>query len=101
MDPAVTGLGGPAPRNCERLLIHPTGTLHNRPTARTAAPNLFLAGDCIRTDVDLASGEGANEAARLAVNALLDADNSDAERAWELYRPVRYRLGLSNTFDLG
>lgn len=51
--------------------------------------------------MDLASREGANEAARLAVNALLDADNSDAERVWELYRPVRYRLGLSNTFDLG
>ena len=48
------------------------------------------------------------------VNALLDADNSDAERCrvWELFRPpemeplkrvdeVRYRLGLPNTFDLG
>ncbi|WP_405527135.1 hypothetical protein OG426_32205 [Streptomyces canus] len=114
MDPAVTGLGGPAPPHRERLLIHPTGTLHNRPTARTAVPNLFLAGDCIRTGVDLASGEGVNEAARLAVNALLYADNSDAERcrAWELCRPpereplkrvdeVRYRLGLPNTFDLG
>jgi uncharacterized protein with NAD-binding domain and iron-sulfur cluster len=114
MDPAVTGLGGPDPHNREQLLIHPTGTLHNRPTARTKVPNFFLAGDYVRTDVDLASMEGANESARRAVNALLDADNSDAEpcRIWELYRPpemeplkrvdeVRYRLGLPNTFDLG
>ncbi|MFE0249465.1 FAD-dependent oxidoreductase [Streptomyces sp. NPDC059010] len=114
MDPAVTGLGGPDPRNREQLLIHPTGTLYNRPTARTKVPNLYLAGDYVRTDVDLATMEGANESARRAVNALLDADNSGAERCeiQELYRPpemeplkrideVRYRLGLPNTFDLG
>ncbi|MFD7435844.1 FAD-dependent oxidoreductase [Streptomyces sp. NPDC059861] len=114
MDPAVTGLGGPQPHNREQLLIHPTGTLHNRPTARTAIPNFFLAGDYVRTDVDLASMEGANESARLAVNALLEADNSRAERCpvWGLYRPpeleplkrvdaLRHRLGLRNTFDLG
>ncbi|WP_329571353.1 hydroxysqualene dehydroxylase [Streptomyces sp. NBC_01361] len=114
MDPAVTGLGGPSPRNREPLFIHPTGTWHNRPTARTAVPNLFLAGDYVRTDVDLATMEGANESARRAVNALLDQDGSDAERCriWELYRPpeleplkrvdeTRFRLGLPNTFDLG
>ncbi|MET8244568.1 FAD-dependent oxidoreductase [Streptomyces sp. NPDC005202] len=114
MDPAVTGLGGPDPQNREQLLIHPTGTLYNRPSARTKVPNFFLAGDYVRTDVDLATMEGANESARRAVNALLEADHSDAERCriWELYRPpemeplkrideVRYRLGLPNTFDLG
>ncbi|WP_328873174.1 FAD-dependent oxidoreductase [Streptomyces sp. NBC_00287] len=114
MDPAVTGLGGPDPQNREQLMIHPTGTFYNRPTARTRVPNFFLAGDYVRTDIDLASMEGANEAARAAVNALLEADNSDAERCAivGLYRPpeleplkrideVRYRLGLPNTFDLG
>ncbi|MFF4506304.1 FAD-dependent oxidoreductase [Streptomyces sp. NPDC001401] len=114
MDPAVTGLGGPNPQNREQLLIHPTGTLYNRPSARTNVPNFFLAGDYVHTDVDLATMEGANESARRAVNALLDADNSDAEpcEIWELYRPpemeplkrvdeLRYRLGLPNTFDLG
>ncbi|WP_210581070.1 FAD-dependent oxidoreductase [Streptomyces sp. GESEQ-4] len=114
MDPAVTGLGGGNPQNREQLLIHPTGTLYNRPTAQTKVPGLYLAGDYVRTDVDLATMEGANESARLAVNALLDADNSDAERCeiQELFRPpemeplkrvdeVRYRLGLPNTFDLG
>ncbi|MGW1158063.1 hydroxysqualene dehydroxylase [Streptomyces sp. NPDC002513] len=114
MDPAVTGLGGPDPQNREPLLIHPAGTLYNRPSAKTAVPNFFLAGDYVRTDVDLATMEGANESARRAVNALLDQDGSSAERCriWELYRPqeleplkrvdeVRYRLGLPNTFDLG
>ncbi|MFI6565370.1 FAD-dependent oxidoreductase [Streptomyces sp. NPDC050534] len=114
MDPAVTGLGGPDPQNREQLLIHPTGTLYNRPSARTGVPNFFLAGDYVRTDVDLATMEGANESARRAVNALLSADNSDAPPCaiWELYRPpemeplkrvdeVRYKLGLPNTFDLG
>ncbi|MGW1810119.1 hydroxysqualene dehydroxylase [Streptomyces sp. NPDC002078] len=114
MDPAVTGLGGPDPRNREQLLIHPTGTLYNRPSARTRVPNFFLSGDYVRTDVDLATMEGANESARRAVNALLDADNSGAERCrvWQLFRPpeleplkrvdeARYRLGLPNTFDLG
>ncbi|MFF9479709.1 FAD-dependent oxidoreductase [Streptomyces sp. NPDC014733] len=114
MDPAVTDLGGPHPRNREQLLIHPTGTLYHRPSAKTAVPNFFLAGDYVRTDVDLATMEGANESARRAVNALLDADASPAERCRirELYRPpeleplkrideARYRLGLPNTFDLG
>ncbi len=62
----------------------------------------------------LASMEGADEAARHAVNALLDADGSTAERCttWGHYRPpeleplkrideVRFGLGLPNTFDLG
>ncbi|MEU2428636.1 FAD-dependent oxidoreductase [Streptomyces sp. NPDC007861] len=114
MDPAVSGLGGPDPQNREPLFIHPTGTWHLRPTARTAVPNFFLAGDYVRTDVDLATMEGANESARRAVNALLDQDGSDARRCtvWELYRPpeleplkrvdqARFRLGLPNTFDLG
>lgn len=114
MDPAVTGLGGPDPLNREQLLVHPAGTLYSRPDAATSVPNFFLAGDFVRTDVDLATMEGANESARRAVNALLDADSSNSERCriWSLYQPpemeplkqvdeVRYRLGLPNTFDLG
>ncbi|MFD4659872.1 FAD-dependent oxidoreductase [Kitasatospora sp. NPDC058444] len=114
LDPAVTGLGGPAPANREQLLVHPAGTLHDRPSAATAVGNFFLAGDYVRTDVDLATMEGANESARRAVNALLDADGSTAGRCriWGLFRSpeleplklvdeARYRLGLPNTFDLG
>lgn len=113
IDPAVTGIGGPNPRNREQLLIHPTGTLYHRPTAASSVPNFFLAGDYVWTDVDLATMEGANESARRAVNVLLDADGSKAERCriWTLYRSpemeplkrvdeVRYQLGLPNTFDV-
>ncbi|MFE3499505.1 FAD-dependent oxidoreductase [Kitasatospora sp. NPDC059160] len=114
MDPAVTGLGGPAPANREQLLVHPAGTLDHRPAAATAVPNLFLAGDYVATDIDLATMEGANESARRAVNALLDADGSPTPRCtvWPLYQPpelaalqqqdeVRYRQGLPNALDHG
>ncbi|MFD0392053.1 FAD-dependent oxidoreductase [Streptomyces nogalater] len=99
VDPAVTGLGGPDPQNREPLLIHPAGTLYNRPSAKTAVPNFFLAGDYVRTDVDLATMEGANESARRAVNALLDRDGSDAERCriWELYRPRELEPSSAST----
>ncbi|MFI0154762.1 hydroxysqualene dehydroxylase [Streptomyces lydicus] len=114
MDPAVTGLGGPSPSNREQLLIHPVGTWYDRPSSRTAVPNLFLAGDYVATDIDLATMEGANESARRAVNALLDTAGSTALRCRvrRLHRPpelaflhkvdeIRYRSGLPNLFDRG
>lgn len=55
------------------LLINTVGSWANRPDARTAIPNLFLSGDYVRTDIDLATMESANESARAAVSALLDA----------------------------
>ncbi|MEV4442716.1 FAD-dependent oxidoreductase, partial [Streptomyces sp. NPDC049577] len=113
LDPAVD-TGGPDPVNDEQLLIHPTGTWYNRPDVRTAVPNLFLAGDYVAVDIDLATMEGANASARAAVNALLDESGSRAERCavTPLYRApeleelrrqdeFRYRLGLLNAFDLG
>ncbi|MBH5333630.1 FAD-dependent oxidoreductase [Streptomyces pactum] len=114
MDPAVDGIGGPNPTNDEQLLIHPAGTLHHRPTSRTAVGNFFLAGDYVRNDMDLATMEGANETGRQAVNALLDADGSSAERCrvQTLHQPpelarlkrtdeARFNLGLRNLFDVG
>ena len=44
-----------------------------RPEATTATPNLFFASDYVRTHTDLATMERANEAARRAVNGMLDA----------------------------
>ena len=46
----------------------------------TRIPNLFLASDYVRTHTDLATMEGANEAARRAVNGILDATGSAAPR---------------------
>ncbi|MEU2868794.1 FAD-dependent oxidoreductase [Streptomyces olivoreticuli] len=113
LDPAVE-IGGPRPANDEQLLIHPVGTWFNRPRARTAIPNLFLCGDYVATDIDLATMEGANASARAAVNALLDEAGSGAERCaviplyrapeLELFRAkdeLRHRLGLPNALDLG
>ena len=50
-------------------------------------PNLFLAADYVRTYTDLATMEGANEAARRAVNAILNAEGSREERCelWKLH----------------
>ena len=46
--------------------------------AQTEVPNLFLAGDYVQTNIDLATMEGANESGRAAVNALLEASGSKA-----------------------
>jgi hypothetical protein len=46
----------------------------------TRIPNLLLAADYVRTNTDLATMEGANEAARRAVNAILARTGSAAKR---------------------
>jgi uncharacterized protein with NAD-binding domain and iron-sulfur cluster len=60
-----------------------------RPEAQIEIPNLFLASDYVRTYTDLATMEGANEAARRAVNCLLLAAGSTAQPAqlWPLTEP--------------
>ena len=78
--------------NAEPLLVNTVGTWEKRPQARTKIPNLFLAGDYVQTDVDLATMEGANEAGRDAANAVLDAAGSKAEPAakYKLYDPPEF-----------
>ena len=70
--------------NTTPLLVHPPGSWFDRPPADLSIDNLFLASDYVKTNTDLASMEGANEAARRAVNAILDTDGS-AERACRLW----------------
>ena len=99
--------------NATPLLVNTVGSWASRPRARTRIPNLFLAGDYVRTDIDLATMEGANESARAATNALLDAAGSRADRAtmYRLYDPPEftalkaadaelYRQGRPNALDL-
>jgi uncharacterized protein with NAD-binding domain and iron-sulfur cluster len=62
------------------LLINTVGSLRHRPEAATACPNLTLAADYVRTETDLASMECANEAARRAVNSILDSVGSAEPR---------------------
>ena len=78
--------------NATPLLVNTVGTWEKRPTAVTEVPNLFLAGDYVQTDIDLATMEGANESARHAVNGLLDAAGSRKPRAqtWRLYDPPEF-----------
>ena len=65
--------------NTTPLLVHPPGSYFDRPGADIGIENLFLASDYVKTNTDLASMEGANEAARRAVNAILDAEGSTRE----------------------
>jgi 15-cis-phytoene desaturase len=76
--------------NSEPLLINVKGSWQHRPEAVTTIGNLFLAADYVRTYTDLATMEGADEAARRAVNGLLDASGSTARkcRLWPLQEPA-------------
>jgi geranylgeranyl pyrophosphate synthase/uncharacterized protein with NAD-binding domain and iron-sulfur cluster len=94
-------------RNGEPLLVNLENTWALRPEASTGVPNLFLASDYVRTHTDLATMEGANEAARRAVNGLLDRAGYAGPRCeiwplyepkilapWRLYDAERFRAGL-------
>jgi uncharacterized protein with NAD-binding domain and iron-sulfur cluster len=85
--------------NAEPLLVNTKGSWADRPDASTRIPNLVLAADYVRTHTDLATMEGANEAARRAVNAILDATRSTAPRCdvWRLREPPA--LGPARTLD--
>ena len=84
---------GVPPANNARLLVHPPGSYEVRPEAASLIPNLVIAADYVRTKTDLASMEGASEAARKAANAVLDRDGSTATRAqvWPLIEPRQFR----------
>jgi uncharacterized protein with NAD-binding domain and iron-sulfur cluster len=99
-------------RNDTPLLVNTVGSWDKRPQARISIPNLFLAGDYVQTDIDLATMEGANESGRAAVNGLLDTTGSKAARVrrYKLYDPPefeaakridrrRYAAGQRNLLD--
>jgi geranylgeranyl pyrophosphate synthase/uncharacterized protein with NAD-binding domain and iron-sulfur cluster len=79
--------------NAEPLLVNLVNTWALRPEAITAIPNLFLASDYVRTHTDLATMEGANEAARRAVNGILEATAHAGPRCqiWPLHEPELFR----------
>jgi uncharacterized protein with NAD-binding domain and iron-sulfur cluster len=80
LDPAIEFPNPSAATNLEPLLINTAGSWADRPGVTTRIPNLLLAADYVRTDTDLATMEAANEAARHAVNALLERTGSSAVR---------------------
>ena len=106
LDPSLSRHAGTT-ANEEPLLVNLVDTWKLRPEAVSRIPNLFLASDYVRTYTDLATMEAANEAARRAVNGILDAAGSGAARCgvWQLHEPeifapwreldfIRYTQGL-------
>ena len=88
LDPSLSRHAGTT-ANEEPLLVNLVDTWKLRPEAVSKIPNLFLASDYVRTYTDLATMEAANEAARRAVNGVLDAAGSGAARCgvWQLHEP--------------
>jgi uncharacterized protein with NAD-binding domain and iron-sulfur cluster len=115
LDPGIAWVKGRSEnRNDTPLLVNTVNTWDKRPKAYTKVPNLFLAGDYVQTDIDLATMEGGNESGRAAVAALLHEAGSSAEppRMYKLYEPPefaalkavdaqRFRDGQANALDIG
>jgi uncharacterized protein with NAD-binding domain and iron-sulfur cluster len=93
--------------NREPLLVNRVNTWSLRPQAYTGISNLMLASDYVKTNTDLATMEGANEAARRAVNAIILDSGAKQKlcKLWDLHEPgllapfrwadqIRYRKGL-------
>jgi uncharacterized protein with NAD-binding domain and iron-sulfur cluster len=102
LDPAIVHPNPTEAMNLEPLLINTAGSWARRPEpGLPEIENLFLASDYVRTFTDLATMEGANEAARRAVNAILDASGSDSERCdvWPLSEPGGLLFQAARTAD--
>jgi uncharacterized protein with NAD-binding domain and iron-sulfur cluster len=108
LDPGIVfGPAGTPTQNEDPLLVNTVDSWRRRPDAVTSIPNLFLASDYVKTYTDLAAMEGANEAARRAVNGILAASGANAPpcAVWPLREPaifdpskatdaLRYAVGL-------
>lgn len=106
------GPTGSLPQNRSPLLVHRVGHMRHRPAPRVGLENLYLASDYVKTHTLLATMEGANEAGRLAVNALLEDDGSLHTRCavWPLHEEpyfatakaidrARHAAGLPHVMD--
>jgi uncharacterized protein with NAD-binding domain and iron-sulfur cluster len=113
LDSEMDYSAGLPPRNRTPLLVHPPGHWDIRPEAGTAIPNLVLAADYVRTFTNLATMEGACEAARRATNVVLDRIGSAAPRAgvwpmqepalfdpWKKFDAVLHRNGKAHIFEV-
>lgn len=99
--------GDYASKNMEPLLVNKVDTWRLRPESYSHISNLFFAADYVRTYTDLATMEGANEAARRAVNNIIEVSgiNKPLCKIWNLHEPwifkhlrrydlLRYQKGL-------
>ena len=81
-------------KDAEPLYIDVIDSWHLRPDAYTRIPNFFLAADYIRTNTQLATMEGANEAARRAVNSIISASGARVPlcKIWPLDEPLIFSI---------
>jgi uncharacterized protein with NAD-binding domain and iron-sulfur cluster len=113
IDRDITISHGNEDKNKEPLLVNTINSWALRPQAYTFIPNLFLASDYVQTYTDLATMEGANEAARRAVNAIIETSGVQAShcKIWNLHEPEilagmrsrdekRYEQGLPYQFHV-
>jgi hypothetical protein len=83
------------------LFINTIGAWPNRPEARTKVPNLYVAGDHAKNEVDLACMEGAVSAALAAARALLedasvpDLPELESPRTWPRPLLVAGRVAMT------
>lgn len=92
--------------NREPLLVNLRNTWNLRPEASTSIPNLFLASDYVQTNTDLATMEGANEAARRAVNGIIGVSNMNVDpcKVWPMREPwilTPWKWADQRRFDKG
>ena len=76
--------------NVSPLFINTVGSWKLRPRVDVGFGNAFLAADYVRTNADLATMEGANEAARRAANAILARAAPDSRpcKIWQYEEPA-------------
>lgn len=79
----------PMSENAEPLFVAYLNTWRLRPQAFTQISNLFLASDYVRTFTSVATMEAANEAARRAVNGIIQTSGHRASlcRLWNVTQP--------------
>ena len=90
----------------EPLLVNRVNTWGLRPQAYTFIDNMLLASDYVKTNTDLATMEGANEAARRAVNTIIQKSGGDQPlcKIWNLHEPwflAPFRWADKRRFEKG
>ncbi len=94
LDPAIKIEEAKETKNTEPLLVNVINSWHMRPDDYTRIHNLLIASDYVRTNTDLATMEGANEAAKRAVNTIIYKSKSSSAycKIHKLRMPVFFKV---------
>lgn len=106
IDPDIILPASGMAKNEEPLFISELNTWYLQPEAHTNISNFFLASDYVHNKIQLATMEGANEAARAAVNSIIDASGVCAPYCTirKLLEPdpfLMYRMYDQRRYDQG